>query len=290
MISIKINKELSFPEGLMNLELDLEIEKKEFLCIYGDSGAGKTSILKIISGLMKPDSGTLSVEGEVWANADLGIFLEPQKRNVGLVFQEYNLFPNLTIAENLKYALKAGTDKEQFNYVLEILEIGELLSKKPNLLSGGQKQRVSLGRAILQKPKILMLDEPLSALDFKMRSHLQDHILQVHKELGLTTILVSHDISEIFKLSSRVIHLNNGKVINDGTPANVFTNKKSPKSFQLHGEVLRVEEHDFIDVLTILIGTEIVDVVHTSNNTEKLEVGDKVLVSTMAFNPIIQKI
>jgi molybdate transport system ATP-binding protein len=184
----------------MVLDLDLTIEKGQFVTLFGESGAGKTSTLRMLSGLLKPDSGTITVGNSTWFDSSRGIDLKPQQRKVGYVFQDYALFPNMTVLQNLEYALQKNQDNGKIRELLEFAELDELQHRSPETLSGGQKQRVALARALVQRPEILILDEPLSALDLKMRIKLQEYLLKVHKTYNLTTILVSHDIGEIVKL------------------------------------------------------------------------------------------
>lgn len=172
---------------------------------------------------MKPDDGVISIGNETWYNSDSRTNLNTQFRNIGMVFQEYSLFPNMTVRENLSYALTKGQDANIIDELLAIAGLSSLEDKKPTLLSGGQKQRVALTRALVRKPKVLLLDEPLSALDTEMRNKLQEYILRFHKEFGLTTILVSHDYPEIMRMSSRVLVLEGGRIVRDCSPAALIT-------------------------------------------------------------------
>lgn len=222
MIELDIQKKLYFPDGEKLLEASIRIEQGEFLAVYGPSGAGKTTLLKILAGLLHPDKGLLRVNGETWCDTGKRFFLPPGKRNVGMAFQEYSLFPNMTVAENLAFALKKGRDRSLVGKLIEIMKLGELQHRKPAYLSGGQKQRAALARALVQRPRILLLDEPLSALDQEMRNDLQDHLLTLHRQLELTTILVSHTPAEILRTAGRVILLSDGKITRKDIPAEIF--------------------------------------------------------------------
>lgn len=222
MIELALEKSLFGPEGKMKLAVSCQIEKGELVGIYGPSGAGKSSILRLISGLMKPEGGLLKVDGEVWYSNVETVNLKPTKRNIGMVFQEHSLFPNMSIAENLEFALSKGQPPQIVQDLLERVGLKKLASKKPSVLSGGQKQRVALARAMIRKPKILLLDEPFSALDMKMRAKLQEYLVQFHNEYGLTTLLVSHDASEISRMAQRVLVMENGKFSFDGEPRHFF--------------------------------------------------------------------
>lgn len=222
MISIQLSKQLDGPDGKMVLQVDATIQKGKFVTIFGPSGAGKTSILRMLAGLLKPDSGRITVGESVWFDNEKKIHIRPQLRSIGMVFQDYSLFPNMTVKENLEFALEKGQAKAIVADLLELTELGQLAGKRPLQLSGGQKQRVALARALVRKPQLLLLDEPLSALDAEMQDKLQDYILQVHREFGLTTILISHDLIEVVKMSQRVLVLKQGRIAQDGKPAEVL--------------------------------------------------------------------
>ena len=221
MINIKIQKPLFGSNGQMNLDIDLQIQKGDFIALSGLSGSGKTTLLRIIAGL-ETASGTIKIEDDIWLDDKYS--LPPQKRDIGFVFQDYALFPNYTVLENLLYVNK---DINLANHLLNLTELNELKDRYPQTLSGGQKQRVSLCRAMMNRPKILLMDEPLSALDTNMRTKLQNEILTLHKEFETTTIMVSHDPSEIYRLANRVVVLNEGKIINDGLPKDVLLKQVS---------------------------------------------------------------
>ena len=290
MIKVDLHKKLETPEGRMLLEISFEMQQGDFVTLYGPSGAGKTSCLRMLSGLMRPDVGLIDWEGKKWFDSKSNVFLKPQLRQVGFVFQDYALFPNLTVKENLSFALQKGQGKEMVDDLIETMELGELQNRKPDTLSGGQQQRVALARAIVQRPKLLLLDEPLSALDTKMRIRLQDYLKELHKRFELTIILVSHDVSEILKLSNKVLVLENGKIQKSGSPKEVFTVNQVRSKFQFTGEVLEIQKEEVVFVVTLLIGTNIVKIIAQESEIQGLNPGDKVLVASKAFNPVLQKI
>ena len=172
----------------------------------------------MVAGLMRPDSGFISLGDDVWFNHEKRIDVIPQKRSVGMVFQDYSLFPNMTVRQNLEFALSTGQDRQIVDELLEISGLGNFAGKRPTLLSGGQRQRVALARAMVRMPAILLLDEPLSALDTRMRTTLQDYILDFHRRFNLTIILVSHDLNEVIKMSRRVLVLEGGTISKDCEP------------------------------------------------------------------------
>ena len=222
MIELSVRKRLFSSTGHMQLDVSFNIKRGELVTLYGSSGAGKTTLLRMISGLISPGEGTIRVSGEPWFDSTVGINVKPQARNVGIVFQDYALFPNMTVKGNLMYALEKGQPAIIVDELLELMELSNLQGKKPSVLSGGQQQRVALARAIVRKPKILLLDEPMSALDTNLRLKIQDYILKVHRQYNLTTILVSHDLIEVIRLSNYVYLIENGKIVNEGTPAKVL--------------------------------------------------------------------
>lgn len=286
MIDVSIKKQLHAATGHFDLELDLQIEKGSFVSIFGKSGAGKTSFLKLLAGLMKPESGEIKVKDQTWFNHLKNIHLPPQKRNIGFVFQDYALFPNMTVKENLVYASHHKNPK-MIEELIEVSGLGELVQRKPEFLSGGQKQRVAVARALAQKPDILILDEPLSALDIEMRHELQEYILTLHKQFELTTILISHDIGEIVKMSDELIIIEKGKIKEKGKPKTLLFKSNVSGKFQLTGEILNIEKQDFLTIFTVLSGQEIVKVVGEEGDSHRFKIGDTVLLAAMAFSPVM---
>lgn len=284
MINININKPLHGSAGVMDLKVNLEIKSGDFVALSGQSGSGKTTLLRILAGLEEA-KGTVQVQEEFWLKEKF--CLSPQKRKIGFVFQDYALFPNMSVEDNLLYVCK---DYALAKHLLEMTNLSELAKRMPNSLSGGQKQRVSLCRAMMNRPKLLLLDEPLSALDPAMRTKLQNEILTLHKEFGTTTIMVSHDPSEMYRLSNRVIVLSNGKVINDGSAKEVLLKTKGSQKFSFEGELLDIIKVDVIHIAIIAIGQQLVEVVIGSHEAKELVIGQSVSVSTKAFAPTIKQI
>ena len=200
-IRIDIKKKMLSANGEMNLDINTTLQMGELITLFGPSGAGKTTLLRIMAGLVQPDSGHLEVDGEVWFDSDKKINLPPQQRGIGFMFQDYALFPNMTVEENLAFA-QDEKDNSRITELIDTFGLNEFRKRKPAGLSGGQKQRVALARALARKPNLLLLDEPLSALDASMRTSLQDEIAHAHQLFGATTLLVSHDMNEVFRLST----------------------------------------------------------------------------------------
>jgi molybdate transport system ATP-binding protein len=222
MIEVSLQKRLYASSGQMHLDVSFNFRQGQLVSLYGPSGAGKTTILRMIAGLASPDSGSVSVGGEKWFDSVSRVSLKPQRRNVGIVFQDYALFPNMTVKENLEYGLRKNQSPAIVHELLDLMELSNLSGKRPGVLSGGQQQRVALARAIVRKPKVLLLDEPLSALDTDLRLRIQDYILKAHHQYNLTTILVSHDILEVIRLSQHVYMIEHGQIVKAGSPGAVL--------------------------------------------------------------------
>lgn len=200
------------------LEAQLQLWAGELLVLSGPSGSGKTTILRILAGLEKRAQGRLEFQGEVWQDTAKGVFWAPQQRSIGVVFQDYALFPNMRVEQNLRFALAKNENNSWVAELLEVMDLGELKNAYPRELSGGQQQRVALARALVRRPKLLLLDEPLSALDATMRDHLQRFIREIHERYQLTTLLISHHAEEIQRLADRVICLEKGKMVEEYKP------------------------------------------------------------------------
>ena len=200
---------------------DMAIEKGEFVSFLGPSGCGKTTILRMIAGFEKPSGGTLTIAGKDQRP------LKPNQRNIGMVFQAYALFPNMTVHDNVAFGLKvAGKAKAEIDArvkeMLALIRLDHLADRFPYQMSGGQQQRVALARALAVKPQLLLLDEPLSALDAKIRVSLREEIRLIQQKLGITTVFVTHDQEEALSISDRIVVMNAGKADQIGTPFEVY--------------------------------------------------------------------
>lgn len=212
MIEARLKKRLHGSEGDFALDVSFALEAGRITTLLGRSGAGKTTLLRMLAGLADADSGRIAAGAEVWFDSDRGISLPPQRRRVGLVFQDFNLFPNMTVSENLRFALRPDQPGTIVDELLEMTKLSRLAARYPARLSGGQKQRVALARALVPEPRLLLLDEPLSALDEEARIELQEELLRLHARRGFTALLISHDRAEISKMSTAVLTLRDGAV------------------------------------------------------------------------------
>jgi molybdate transport system ATP-binding protein len=222
LLKFQAVKSLHTAQGPQRFDIRLELGHGRILAIYGPSGAGKTTLLRILAGLTEPQSGHIEVEGQTWLDSSRRIHLPTRHRSIGFVFQDFALFPNLTVRQQLEFALPDRRDKAVVSELLSLMELEALQHRAPAQLSGGQQQRLALARAIARRPRLLLLDEPLSALDEEMRSKLQEYLLKAHRQYQLTTLLVSHHLPEIFRLADEAIVLEKGRVISYGAPASVF--------------------------------------------------------------------
>jgi molybdate transport system ATP-binding protein len=205
MIYVDIEKKLKTYKGLQVLKIARRFDKGGVTKIYGPSGAGKTTFLKIIAGFIKPETGIIKVNGVDWLDTSTKTFLPPQKRMAGFVFQDYALFPNMTVLEHLEYATN---DKEWIKRLLSIGKLENLITHKPEYLSGGQQQRLAILRALAIKPKLLLMDEPFSALDPKMKTSLTGELKPLFDELEATVLIVSHNPQELKGLAAGELYVN----------------------------------------------------------------------------------
>ncbi|WP_300796376.1 sulfate/molybdate ABC transporter ATP-binding protein [Helicobacter sp. UBA3407] len=290
MIFLDFEKQLHSVQGNFTLQVCCELTPQNLITFFGKSGAGKTTILRILAGLDSPDSGVIQVNDEIWYDACAKINLPPQKRRIGFVFQDYALFPNMSVEENLSFSLPKNADKSRVESLLEITELGALRKFKPNMLSGGQQQRVALARALVRNPQILLLDEPFSALDSAMSRKLQEELLRIHQHFKLTTFLVSHNFSEVFFLSNFVVHLELGKIDKQGTPDEVFLNGLPSGKFRQSGTILEASKNGLVYIVNVLVGNEIVQITASEEEVKNLQSGDSVIVASKAWNPMFVKI
>ena len=207
MLHIDVKKQL----GTLPLEAHLDIPSQGVTALFGLSGSGKSSLINLVSGLINPDEGVIALNDRELFNSVENSCVPINQRNIGYVFQDARLFPHYTVNGNLRYGMK-NTSKDEFNYIVELLGIGHLLKRYPITLSGGEKQRVAIGRALLTDPEILLMDEPLSALDLPRKRELMNYLERLSKEINIPILYVTHSLDELLRLAERVVLLANGKV------------------------------------------------------------------------------
>ncbi|MDO9541295.1 MAG: ABC transporter ATP-binding protein [Kiritimatiellia bacterium] len=213
--------------------IDLEIADGEYFVLLGPSGCGKTTLLNLIAGLEKPSSGSIAFNGKTLCAPQQGIFLSPRERAVAMVFQDYALYPHLTVYENIAFPLRIAKRKQRdfdrdVREVASGLDLDHVLFAKPGELSGGQRQRVAIGRAIIRRPNIFLLDEPLSNLDAQLRTTTRTELKKLQKKIGVTTVYVTHDQIEAMTLGDRIAVIRSGKIEQVGTPFDLYDRPANP--------------------------------------------------------------
>ncbi|HLG80319.1 MAG TPA: molybdenum ABC transporter ATP-binding protein [Bradyrhizobium sp.] len=214
MLCIDVAKQL----GEFSLEASFESQGR-VTGLFGASGSGKTSLVNMVAGLLRPDRGTISIDGDILDDTGRGIHVPPWRRRIGYVFQDARLFPHLDVAQNLDYGRRMNAlaeDPAQRKRVTDLLDIGHLLERRPGKLSGGERQRVALGRALLSKPRLLLLDEPLGALDEGRRAEILPYLVRLRDEAHIPMVYVSHDPAELRQLATQIVLLRNGRVTSFG--------------------------------------------------------------------------
>lgn len=269
---LNINK--SFVHHIALSQVNLRIEQGEFFSLLGPSGCGKTTLLRILAGFETPDSGEILLDQVPVTN------IPPQKRPFNMVFQKYALFPHLSVDQNLAFGLrmkKVSSDdiKRRVENILRLVNLQEFSARFPDTLSGGQAQRVALGRALINEPRVLLLDEPLSALDMKMREHVQNELRSLQRKLGLTFVFVTHDQEEAFALSDRIAVMNAGRIEQVSSPQELYERPESSFVAEFIGQMNkisgRVKEVAENEVLVEFAGHQL----RSSRQRQKnLQVGD----------------
>ena len=274
------------------LDVAFEIPRGKVTALFGPSGAGKSSILRIISGIERADGGMIFHENEVWFDDAKGIHLPPQRRSIGFVFQDFALFPHLTVERNVAFGIK---EKRRLNELKDLISLVGLSGYEryyPAQLSGGQKQRVALIRALARRPDILLLDEPLSALDWETRRQLQEDLKRIIKQFHVTTLYVTHDVTEVYKLADYVVVLESGKVVKQGTPEEVFLGKKLSTRIQIAGKVVGIESDSIMAAVTVLHDDQYFKTLIDTEEVDRLnlKVGDDVVIGAKSSDVILFKI
>ena len=290
----------SFTEGEAVLDnISLEISKGEFITLLGSSGCGKTTTLRIIAGLEQPDAGS------VWLDGREVTGLEPNQRDVNTVFQNYALFPHMNVAENIGYGLKLkkvpkSEIRKKVSQMLELVQLPGYEKRKPSELSGGQRQRVAIARSLVNNPKVLLLDEPLGALDLQLRRAMQIELKHLQKKLGITFIYITHDQEEAINMSDRIAVMKDGRIEQIGTPDEIYNHPKTSyvatfvgNANILHGAAERIQGENAI----VKIGNDrvIVKLETSQQNTEDtggkqhLAAGEKVTLAVRSENILLQE-
>jgi len=237
------------------LDVDLHLPDRGITALFGPSGCGKTTLLRAIAGLERAPDGRLAVSGEPWQDAD--IFIPPHRRALGYVFQETSLFPHLSVRRNLEYGMKRVPENERtlhWDEVIDWLGLAPLIRQQPHQLSGGQRQRVAIGRALLSSPRLLLMDEPLAALDASARAEILPYLDQLHQRLAIPVLYVSHAVDEVARLADHLLCLDAGRVVWQGAAADglarlgvgsahtarVVAHENGQTVLEIDGQILRV--------------------------------------------------
>ena len=282
------NLKKSFAPGEAVLQgINLTIRQGEFVTLLGASGCGKTTTLRIIAGLEQPDSGSVWLEGQ-----DVTA-LEPNQRDVNTVFQNYALFPHMNVADNIGYGLKIrkapkAEIKKKVKEMLELVQLEGYEKRKPSELSGGQKQRVAIARALANNPRVLLLDEPLGALDLQLRRTMQLELKRLQKKLGITFIYITHDQEEAINMSDRIVVMNQGQFEQIGTPNEIYNHPKTSyvaafvgNANILKGTVAEKNGHH----IKVKLGDEVASI----DTEEKVNIGETVTVALRGENILLEE-
>ena len=254
MLTIQgLNK--SYGEQNVLNDINLNVETGEIISVVGSSGSGKTTLLRLVSGLEIPESGEIILNDKIVNNQN--VFVAPEKRNCSLVFQDYALFPNMSMSENIYFGKDSSTNTDRVKQLIEITDIKKIMEKFPHECSGGEQQRVALVRSLAINPKIILMDEPLSNLDYDLKENLGTVIRKIIKKFNTTAIIVTHDINDAMKISDRIVVLDDGFIVQIGLPNELYNNPKSKKVALLFGEtnfiplsMMPDEKNYFIDFTT----------------------------------------
>jgi len=243
--SVNLFYHFSTLHGTQHIETNLDLQTGDFISVSGISGSGKTTFLKLLCGLIHPEYGNIHLGEKVWLDTERGIMVSPQERKIGMVFQDYALFPNMNVRDNMLFAATKNGDASYFHTLLEALGLGNLLTRFPHQLSGGQQQRVAIARALISKPALLLMDEPFSALDEALRKNIQAFIYDLHQKYDFTTLIVNHQVSELRPYANKFLTFENEKLItyspedeNKVTVCGVVISKEMTESALCHLQVM----------------------------------------------------
>ena len=267
--SIDLFHSFSTLQGIQKIEANLQIPLGEYVSISGISGSGKTTFLRIISGLIQPQNGTIYWGEQVWHDTKNKQCIPPQERNIGMVFQDYALFPNMNTLDNIIFACKEKVEKKYLQSIVDTLGLDNYLTRYPYQLSGGQQQRVAIARALISKPALLLLDEPFSALDESLKKTVQSFMYEIHQQNSMTPFVVSHQISEIKPYAHRFLQFENEKLLD----YHYIEKKNLSVQGILISKEMSVSE---MSQVTLLYDGKTYQFPFPSSELEKLNIGDKI--------------
>ena len=274
------------------LDVSFGIPRGKITVLFGPSGAGKSTILRLVAGLEIADSGKILYGDEVWFDDVRRMNVPPQHRSIGFVFQDYALFPHLTVEKNVAYGVKGKESAKTVKELISLIGLSGYERSYPAQLSGGQKQRVALVRAMARNPNLLLLDEPLSALDWETRARLQTDVKQIIHRFQSTALYVTHDVTEVYKLADYVIVLESGKVVKQGTPEAVFLGKRLSTRIQVAGKVVDIEHDAIMSTVTVLHADQFFKALIDREEIDSLclQIGDEVVLGAKSSDVILFKI
>lgn len=289
MLEFELTKQFGKGKRRFLLDVKAALPTGKIIGIFGPSGAGKSSLLRLLSGLEKADLGSIKINNEVWSDTSKKTFLKPQQRAVGYLFQSYSLFPNMTVMENLIFAAEKNTPLTNLEELLSATQLTDKKNQYPASLSGGEQQRAALARALIRRPSLLLLDEPLAALDDTIRTSLQSYILALHKRFQPTTLLVSHDRGELATLCDLVIEMDRGKIIQTITPDLLFGDTQTIDLTSGSYRILTLIRNENQLIVELVSEKQKIKLVLNPASWPELKSGDNIQLTGTSFNLLSTK-
>lgn len=277
MFQVELRKTIGPRQQSRQLALQFALADGEVLALSGPSGVGKTTVLRMLAGLEEPDRGRIQFGDALWWDGQPRHTLATARRRIGFVFQDYALFPHLSVYEQLQFGQRKP-DPARIDYWLELLDLQAHRQHKPGQLSGGQRQRLALARALIGEPHLLLLDEPLSALNADLRQDLQRMLARIFREQKITTVLVSHDAGEIFQLAQRLLLLSETAAPQLGTPTELLLGALTPGRCTLHATVLALQANEVMVTAVLGVGADRITTLITPAEAAALQIGQTVQV------------
>lgn len=290
MSRVDLRLKKSFSDTRFDIDVDLSLPLRKITVIFGPSGSGKSTILRLMAGLDTAQSGAIHVNSRPWFDSGKGINLSPQARSTGFLFQDLALFPHLDVKANIGYALKGRKGIKGVMQMIEMTELTGLEDRYPHELSGGERQRVALARALIRSPDLLLLDEPFSALDAPVKKNLYNEIIRLHKTIGFTALLVTHDLAEAYRLADYAVTLRNGRVERNGSPEEVFLGKGLSTRIQIPVKVFAMESDEIHTLLTVEENGRTFRVFVDNDEAKNISIGDEVIVAAKASDALVFKV